>query len=291
MTDTRTFDFRRPSKLTRDHLRVLQIVGETFARQTSTVLSTTLRVMAHLALDSVEQVTYDEYVGSTPNPSYLAVLALPPVPGAGLLHLPLPVALELVERLLGGTGGTPQPSRPLTDIEVGVLKDLVGRVLGELTYAFEGVAGIDVQMTRYESNPQFAQAAAATEMMAAFTFRVRVGADEHRASLCLPLTPLQPSLERFVGVAHGGGAVDKQGAAEAVRARLAGVPTDVHVRFRDVSMTSAQVLSLRVGDVVPLRHPVDEPLVLHADNVPFMHAVPGRRGKRLACLVVEPEES
>lgn len=297
MTDTavapgpRAFDFRRPSKLTRDHSRVLQIVGETFARQASTVLSTTLRVMGHLALESVEQLTYDEFVGTTPNPSYLAILGLPPIPGAGLLHVPLPVALELIERLLGGPGGSTQPSRALTEIEVGVLRDLVMRLLGELTYAFEGVVALNVEMVRYESNPQFAQAAAATEMMAVFNFRVRIGGLEERAALCLPLTGLQPVLDRFIGANHGGSRADKKAAAEAIRSRLTHVSTDVHVRFRDVPLTSSQVLGLRVGDVIPLHHPVDEPLTLLADNVPFLHAVPGRRGKRLACLVVESEES
>ena len=63
------FDFRRPSKFSRDHTRALQVVHETFARQFSTVLATTLRTPSNVTLTSVEQLTYDEYIAALPNPS------------------------------------------------------------------------------------------------------------------------------------------------------------------------------------------------------------------------------
>ena len=56
------FDFRRPNKFSRDHVRALQIVNETFARQFGTILSTTLRAVSTVTLAGVEQMTYDEYV-------------------------------------------------------------------------------------------------------------------------------------------------------------------------------------------------------------------------------------
>src|SRR5262249_3396485 len=69
------YDFRRPNKFNRDHVRALQIVSETFARQMTTVLATTLRAVSTVTLGAVEQLTYDEYVRGVPNPSYLAILA------------------------------------------------------------------------------------------------------------------------------------------------------------------------------------------------------------------------
>jgi flagellar motor switch protein FliM len=126
------YDFRRPNKFNREHQRALQIASETFARQFTTVLSTTLRAVSQVQVSSVGQVTYDEYIRDIPNPSYLAVLSLAPLPGSSLLHLPLPVVMTAVDRLLGGTGTGPAPVRSLTDIEDGLAKGLVARVLREL---------------------------------------------------------------------------------------------------------------------------------------------------------------
>src|SRR5436305_12157992 len=85
------FDFRRPSKFSRDHVRALQIVHETFARHFSTVLATTLRAIGQVSLTSIEQLTYDEYVHTLTNRSYLAILSMQPLRGAAMFQLPLPV--------------------------------------------------------------------------------------------------------------------------------------------------------------------------------------------------------
>jgi flagellar motor switch protein FliM len=76
------FDFRRPSKFSRDHARALQIVNETFARQFTTILSTTLRSVSQVSVASIDHVSYDEYVRSCPDPSFLAILNVDPLPGA-----------------------------------------------------------------------------------------------------------------------------------------------------------------------------------------------------------------
>ena len=64
------------------------------------------------------------------------------------------------------------------------------------------------------------------------------------------------------------------------------VPVDVSVVFDSVSLTSNEVVGLRVGDIVPLEHSIDEPLTVEVDSIPCYYAVTGRRTKRLACLIV-----
>ena len=71
------YDFRRPNKFTREHVRALQIASETFARQFTTVLSTTLRAVSQVQAKGIHQLTYDEYIRDIPNPTYLAILSLP----------------------------------------------------------------------------------------------------------------------------------------------------------------------------------------------------------------------
>src|SRR3954470_12238246 len=133
------FDFRRPSKVNRDHVRALQIVHETFARQLSTVIATTLRAVAQVSLTSIEQLTYDEYVRSLPNPSFMVILSLNPLPGAAVMQLPLPIVFAAIDRLLGGTGEALSPKRPLTEIESNLMRGLIDRALRELEYAYESL--------------------------------------------------------------------------------------------------------------------------------------------------------
>ncbi|HVM20455.1 MAG TPA: flagellar motor switch protein FliM [Egibacteraceae bacterium] len=285
-----SYDFRRPNKFSREHVRALQIVNETFARQFANVLASTLRAVSQVRLTSVDQLTYDEYIQSTEAPTYLAIVSMEPLPGAGILHIPLPLAMGAVDRLLGGSGAGTYPNRPLTDIESGLLRGLTQRLLRELSYAFESLVEVDAQLVVQESNPQFAQIAAPTEMVVVASFDMRIGSQTGEASLCLPYSSLQHTLESFVGKAQFGGKADgEQQVAEAqIARRLGQTAVDVSVAFNQITLTSGEIVGLAPGDVVPLGHRVDAPLTMTVAGVPCHAAVPGRKGKRLACYVVDP---
>lgn len=284
------YDFRRPNKFTREHVRALEIASETFARQFSTVLSMSLRSMSQVSLTSVDQLTYDEYVRMIPNPSYLAVLKLPPLVGTSLFHVPLPVVMAIVDRLLGGTGTGALPERGLTDIESALMSDLMVRALQELSYAFDTlVKGLKPELVMQESNPQFAQIASATDMVVMLGLEIRIGERTGQATLCIPFSSLQPVLNDVTGRALAAGALPSDPAAvrSALRQRLDGARVPVSVCFKEVTLSSAEIVDIRPGDVLPLNHPVDEPLAVSVAGVDRFTAVPGRRGKRLACVVVE----
>lgn len=282
------FDFRRPNKFSRDHVRALQVVHETFARQLSTVLATTLRAVSHVSLASVEQLTYDEYVRSLPNPSYLMILSLNPLPGAAVLQFPLPIAFAAIDRLLGGNGEASSPSRPLTEIESNLMRGLVDRALRELEYAYETLVRIEAEVVQQEFNPLFAQIAAPSDMALAISFETRIGDKRGTSSLCIPYTTMQPVLESLASqqLFADRSQYDPVLWTRSLEDAVGAVPVELAVRFESVALPSADIVNLRVGDVVPLEHPVDLPLTVQVGGIECYDAVSGRRGKRLACLIV-----
>lgn len=282
------YDFRRPTKLSREHVRALQIVFETFARQWTTVLTTTLRTVAQVSVVSIEQLSYDEYVNTLQNPTVMHVLSVEPLVGAGVLEFPLAHAMMSVDHLLGGQGGQHQPERPLTDIESVLLRGLVTRILGELRYAFEALARIEPEVVSVEYNPQFAQAFSPSDMVIVTSMDLRLGDNECVATVCLPFAAVFPLLETALG--HGVTSererLIRSRAAHAVAERLEDVPVEVAVGFEPTLLGPAALVDLAVGDVLRLRHPVATPLNVTAADVVFAHATPGAHGRRLACLVV-----
>ena len=283
------YDFRRPTKLSREHNRALQIVFETFARQTTTLLTTTLRVVAQVNLASIEQLTYDEYISTLVNPTLMAVISAEPLNGAGVLEIPLGTTMTAVDHMLGGPGGSDQPQRPLSDIETGLVRGLVERMLGELRYAFEPIALLEPKIQSIEYNPQFAQVASASDMVLVASFDMKLGDTECVATVCLPFNPVFGRLEAVTGqvVTSERERRIRESAGRAVASRLEDVHVDVAVRFSPVQVRPTELLALTVGDVLPLAHAVTSPLAVTAAEVTFAYAVPGAQGKRLACLVVD----
>jgi flagellar motor switch protein FliM len=285
--EVRSFDFRRPNKLNRDHLRNLQIVHETFARQFTTVLSSTLRTIAHVTVTNIDQLTYDEYVRSTPNPTFLAVLATPPWTGTSLFQLPLKITLTAIDLLLGGHGKG-APVRTLTDIELRLIRTLIDRAMAELSYAFNSVAEVHPQIARHESNPQFAQIAAPSEMMIVATFQIRINDAEGPATLCFPYTTLQPVLDSFSGNLAQVLPTGDRARESAARLRRAvmEIPLDFRAEFPAISVTANRLASLQPGDVIPLGLSTSMPITGVVGGVPTFVVQPARKGKRLACQVL-----
>jgi flagellar motor switch protein FliM len=108
--------------------------------------------------------------------------------------------------------------------------------------------------------------------------------------LCLPFAALKDGLDDFAG-AHPVGLEGITGSAP-VDATLLEASVELSLQFAPLTMTSDQILSLAIGDVILLHHPTDRPLALSASGVAVVGAVAGRRGRRLACRVVDsPKES
>jgi flagellar motor switch protein FliM len=284
------FDFRRPNKLSRDHLRTLHILHETFAAQFATLLSSNLRTVCTLAVDGAEELSYEEYVRDLPVPTHLTVLALDPLPGVGVLQFPIEASLTICELLLGGPGREQTLDRPLTEIETALMRSVVERAMGELAYALGPVANLHPRVIGTESNPQFAQLASASDMVVVLRLRLRIGdVLETDLSLAYLYTTLRPLLGEMSPHSVTTPADGEEAAAIRRRLsdRVADVPVDLSVRFRPTTMRSRDVVALKPGDLIPLNHPVDRDLAATVDGVELFHVQASRRGNRLAALVTE----
>jgi flagellar motor switch protein FliM len=282
------YDFRRPTKLSREYVRRLQIVYETFARRYATLLTSTLRVVSHVSLVSIEQLTYDEYITSLGNPTMLALVTLEPLSGTAVLEFSLQAAMASLDHMLGGPGGE-QPQRPLTDLEEPLLRRLLNRILDELKFAYEPILDITPQLGNIEYNPQFAQAGAPSDAVVVSSFELKVGDQETVATFCLPLSSIYTKLNEDQDVVYTDAQREaREIAHRRVAAGLENTPIEVSVRFSPRPMRPGDLADLRPGDVVRLDHPVSLPLDVMVAGVTFAYAVPGNHGSRLACLVVPP---
>ncbi len=286
--EPRPFDFRRQSKLSREHVRTLQIVQETFARSLSTMLSSQLRSVTAVTIQSIEQQTYDEYVRDLPNPTLLTLLSLEPLNGAAIFQLPLDVAFVAVELMLGGHGYVEQPARPLSDLELQLMRSVLERALPELRYAFEPVVATEPKIMSQESNPQYAQVAAPTDMVIVVAYEIRVESTSGTATLCIPFSSLQPHLEALSATSlyASNSVVNAEETMARLVHHLGETPVEVSVEFRQVEMSANEIVRIDVGDVILLNHPVAVPLTLVVDGTPTFDARIGRKNRRLAVQIV-----
>jgi flagellar motor switch protein FliM len=282
------YDFRRPTKLARDHIRVLQMSFETFARRLGTLLTSSLRALCQINLLAIEQQTYEEYISGLSTPTLLAPFTTKPLPGTSVLELSTSSALSCIDHMLGGPGGA-QPTRPLTDIEGTLMRGLVEQILGVLTYALEPIAPVETALGAIEFNPPFLQAAGTTDMMIVVSFETRIGADVGVATLCLPFASVFPRLQARRAQRPLSALEQANAAHNAVRVRdgLGEVPVEISVQFQPVPLTPARIAELAPGDLIALPHRVSAPLAVRCGGTTYTHVLAGREGSRLVGLVVD----
>ena len=286
--EPRTYDFRRPTKLSREHVRVLQIAQEAFARQATTILTTFLRAGARLELVGIEQFSYDDYVVTLPNPVFISTFSLEPMAGKGMLAYPLDIAMAIVDHMLGGSGTADQPSRPMTAMETTITNHLLDRLLDEFAALVRARSPRSSRRCSATSTTRsWPRPPPGSDTVMVATFTMAVGSREGEATLVLPFSSFAQALNNAASPQLSESALAKRKrAAEALTARLNLVPVDVSVRFAPLTVSSADLLSLAVGDVLLLRHPPDAPLEVTTNDVTFAYAIASNHRRRLAAAIV-----
>lgn len=283
------YDFRRPIQLSREHSRTLQLAFDGFARQATTVFTSSLRTVCAVTLLDIEQRTYAEYVDSLDSQTYMTLFSADPLPGVCMMEMPMFAVFSAVDHMLGGPGSANQPDRPLTEIESAVARNIIDRLLGEMQYYFSSIVTIHPEFLRVEYNPQFAQVAATADVMVVFTFELKINEREHRMTVCMPFSGLGSHLAH---AAQPGPLSDRErnhraAAAATLQQQFDRVPVQVSVRLRSTNLGPAQITSLRPGDVLRLDHLASAPLEVTVAGNTFAHATAGTRGHKLAALIVD----
>jgi len=191
------YDFKRPDKFSKDQIRSISIIHETFARLITTSLSAQTRSMSHFHVVSVDQLTYEEFTRCVPNPTTLAIINMDPLKGNAILEIDPAITFTIFDLLLGGMGDGWKFQHELTDIETSIMEGIAVRILGNLQEAWSTVIDLQPRLGQIETNPQFAQIVPPTEMVILVTIDAKVCDIEGMINICIPYLTVEPIIGRL----------------------------------------------------------------------------------------------
>lgn len=284
-----SYDFRHPKLISKDQMRTLHMLHDTFAKSFANTLSLYLRTIVNANLALVEQFTYGEFIMSLPNPTCMSVFSMQPLEGLAILEINPVLVFVIVDRLMGGGGQAPKEIRELTEIENQIILTVINMALDKFQETWKHVTQLRCALEGRESNPQFAQITTLTDNVLLITLNVEIGENTGMASLCIPIATLAPVLGYLSAqkwISSG------QRAAAAAARQCAGFLEDTDVELLAVlgtaRMTINELVSMQPGDVVVLDRHAEDDVVLNVENTPKFVAKPGlvtgRRGLRITGL-------
>lgn len=282
------YDFKRPDKFSKDQIRTVSIMHETFARLTTTSLSAQLRSLVAVHVASVDQLTYEEFIRSIPNPTTLAVIDMDPLKGSAILEIDPAITFSIIDRLFGGQGEGAKFSRELTDIEQSVMEGIIVRVLGNLRESWSTVIDLRPRLGGIETNPQFAQIVPPSEMVVLVTLETKVGDVEGMMNLCIPYLTIEPIISKL-SAQYWYSSVRRGTTTEnlnILRERLENIGVTIKAEIGRMQLTVRDVLALRAGDIIRLDNTrVSDPMVLMIGDRKKFLCRPGVVGNKLAVQV------
>jgi flagellar motor switch protein FliM len=284
------YDFRRPDKFSKDQLRTLQMLHETFARLAGSSLSAYLRAPVSIDLISLEQVPYEEYLRSITQ-SVFTVMSLPPLTGQAVMEIEFGLVFTMIDRVLGGPGKA-IGRNVLTDIERPLIRQTVERLFGTLKTAWEGVVIVNPSIEGMETSAQFVQIAPPNDIVVTILFEVKIGNQRGAMSLCVPYLVLKPITAKlsaqkwFANNNRKHSPLSKRLLSHQVHQAA----VECSVQLGKATVPVQQFLALKPGDVLRLEQRTEQDLTMLVGDVPKFEGKPALQGKKLVFSVSNPIE-
>ena len=283
----KTYDFNRPNRFSKDHMRTLEMLHEIFSRGFTASVAAYLRTVAEIKVVSVSQLPFREYTMSLPRPDCIFVLKMEPLDGSFLMEMNPELVLTLIDRILGGPGKAPTAARELTLIEQSVIEKIVNRGMEALQEAWLKVGHFQPKLTGYETTAQFVQIVAPSEITAVIEFEVKINEVTGKMSMCIPYVVLEPiigdlSAQKWFTVGK------KESTAETVE-NLTKVMKETRmpivVRVGGAQITVQELLRLKAGDVIRLDTSPHNEIDVLIENLVKLRGRPGVSSKKKALQV------
>lgn len=261
------YNFRRPDRISKEQVRSLYLLHDNLANNLSSRIPLFLRSACEVSLISVEQQSYSEYLKGLPNPSVLFTINMYPLPGSAIFEINPSVAFPVIDRQLGGIGEPLAEARGITEIEQKILDGFVRLVLTDFCEVWQPIVEFDLDVIGCETRPQLSQIVAPNEVVISVVLHVRIGETRGAISFCLPAITLEPILPKlnqsFYSRINNVPAEQTRSLIEA----LSMVNLPVAAELHGTTMTIQEILSISPGDVLRLKHRVDEPIEVSVGGV------------------------
>ncbi|HBA68369.1 MAG TPA: flagellar motor switch protein FliM [Lachnospiraceae bacterium] len=283
----KNYDFKRPAKFSKEHLRTLEIIYEHYGRLVSTNLAVYLRKNIQISVASSETVTFSEFSNALSNPVILGIINFNPLPGNIIIDVSCNLGFAMIDRMLGGQGNPLEKNREFSEIEMAILEKLMIICMQMMREPWKNVLDISPMMERIETNSQFAQMIAPSDMIAIVTLNVKIGDIEGLMNICLPYFTLEDIIDKlntkfWYSTMQ---AKSNENYEEYIETLIRRVSIPVKAVLGKSSVSVNDFVNLQPGDIIRLDKGVDSELNIYVGNLKKFTALPGSSKDKYAVRV------
>ena len=292
----KNYDFSRPSKFSKEHLRTLEIIFEHYGRLLSTNLPVYLRKNIQVEVMNSEAVTYMEFSNSLSNPVLLGIVNFDPLEGNIIVEMASKLGYAIVDRMLGGEGEPLDKVRDYSEIELLIIERIMSACVQLLREPWANVVDVHPRLEKIETNSQFAQIISPSEMIAIVTISIKIGDVEGFMNICLPYITLEPVMDKLNTKFWYSNMQERAGMeyADTIESLISKAIVPVKAILGKSIISVNDFSGLQPGDIIRLDTKVNQELDVYVGDIKKFTALPGSTGEdyavRITSVIREEQE-
>ncbi len=273
----KNYDFERPSKFTKEHLRTLENIFEHFGRLLSTNLPAYLRKNVSVEVMTSEAIIYQEFTNALSNPALLGIIDFSPLDGNIVIELAQNLGYAAVDRMLGGEGVPLEKARDFTEIELVIIERIFTVITNLLTEPWANVVKISPRLTRIETNSQFAQIISPSDTVSLVTMNVKIGTVEGMMNVCIPFSCLESVIDKLNTKFWYSSmqSMDEKSYQDVIEVAIAKARIPIRAVLGKSTISLNDLLNMQKGDIIKLNSKVEDELSIYVGNIKKFTALPG----------------
>lgn len=273
----KNYDFHRPAKFSKEHLRTLEIIFEHYGRLISTNLPIYLRKNVQVSVASSETVTFSEFTNALSNPVILGIVNFTPLTGNIIIDLSTNLGYAMIDRMLGGPGAPLEKSRDFSEIELSIIERIMVICMQLMREPWKNVLDVNPVLDRLETNPQFAQIISPNDMVAIVTLNMKIGEVQGFMNMCLPYFTLEDIMDKLNTRFWYANMQERKDEdyEEYIESLIRRVDIPLKAVLGKSVISVSDFANLQVGDVIRLDAHLDNELSVYVGNIRKFTALPG----------------
>jgi len=281
----RLYDFSRPEKFSKDHLRTLNLIHTKYGTLFAVALAAMLRVDTQVNLLAIDQLTYREYCSAVPEGTLFAEVSLDSFAPIAVFEYNPSLVSMLVDLRAGASTVSPN-TKEITEIDKAIMRGIVDLSLRKYSEAWSATIEFKPRITALATASGTRQVLLPSEGVLVCSYEVSIAGNISMMSICLPSAAIEAILPALAMEKPINSRNQNPGVVnEAIRKVFDEVEVKCTAVLGRTSLTTEEITALEIGDIIRLPVGTDDPAELLVENVPTFQGTLGKSGRNLAIKI------
>lgn len=272
-----SYDLTNQDRVIRGRMPILEIIYERFIRQFRVSLSNSLRKISTISMISTDLLKFGEFVNTLPIPSCMSIMRFNELRGPALLVFESKLAYAIIDSYFGGTDRpfTKIEGKEFTSIELSFMRRVMDMAIHDLEEAWAPVHRIDAQYVRTEINPQFVGVVPPSDVIITTTFEVEFESASGTIMIVIPYSTIEPIKQKLSSSYQTENDVVDALWTRSMQEHVQHAEAAVVVKLGETDMSIGDLISLEIGDIIPLNQEVSGELDFEIEDEKKMKCLTG----------------